>query len=81
MSMRKIEDWLNMLPPPYKERALENLYLSNWNNANKLADTAASALSTAFNWGKSPEGVNYWLNVMDLLEDEAFVHNNMLKDE
>ena len=61
MVNKTIEQWLQEIPDPLiKERALKNMF---WEYAQDNAPTLSSALRTAFNFVRSPEGPKYWMEI------------------
>jgi len=59
--LKKISEWFEQLPEKIKIRAIKNT--PEW---NKLTDQPSlkSAISIAFDWGSSPEGWDYWNQVL-----------------
>lgn len=65
-------DWLSQLPEPYASQAFDNFM----NHYGRLADAAAEmpcasiedALLQAFQWGDSPQGHNYWSDLLSTLK-------------
>ena len=63
---KKIKDWLNKLNNPYKQQAITNLNTSVKEiKVNNICD----ALSLAFSWKHSKEGLEYWNEVYERLEN------------
>lgn len=60
---RTIGDYLNTLPEPYRTQAIDNRD-SSWNKGKVLADSLTDALDKAFDWGKTPEGEDYWMSAL-----------------
>lgn len=58
--MNTIKHWLNTLPDPYKEQALKNTSKSR---LDKTTSSLSVALTQAFIWSETPEGINYWNDV------------------
>lgn len=73
------ESWLKMLPSPYREEALENLYKSDY-IPFKSYPTLREALAFSFSWVGSPQGIDYWNDLYCKLLDEQFFHNNIKTD-
>ena len=55
--MKTISYWLDRLPAPHRDRAIENF---KGYKGFGYAGSAAIALNLAFDWESSPEGVEYW---------------------
>lgn len=63
----KIIAYLARLPRGYRELALTNYHkLTNLPNVT-LVDNSASAVNTAFVWGATPEGHDFWFEVYTAL--------------
>lgn len=58
MQQRKISEWLNALPEPYRSEALENFRAQKQENLIKT--DAISAVFYAFIWFKTPQKGKYW---------------------
>lgn len=60
--MREVKKWLSELEEPYRTQALanfENNYLFGGHEGIKASDMV-DALFSAFTWDESPEGFDYW---------------------
>jgi len=58
--MKKAREWFNKLPYPENEKATINAgEAANWLFGNLM-----DALYQSFIWGKSPEGREYWEQVV-----------------
>ena len=57
---KTIKEWLEELPEGYRERALNNLrkVAINWHEP-----TMVGAITGAFLWVESPEGLDFWADV------------------
>lgn len=70
---RTIEEWLGMLPEPYRSKALvEREKTSEHHNANKTAKDLIEALEDGFSWEFSSDGFEYWIRVRDRAEAGEF---------
>jgi hypothetical protein len=67
--MKTIEEHLNTLPEPQRSQAFENtIALNNEPLLEEKAETTSGALYAAFRWDNSPEGHEYWVNIVKDLE-------------
>lgn len=57
---KTIIEWFNELPEPFKSQAIAN---TSKNMLNEVAYDILAALSYAFTWSKTPEGIYYWKNL------------------
>jgi hypothetical protein len=58
--MLKIIEWLEMLPQPIRDQAINNLIPKN---KNRKSDDINDAIVGAFIWRNSPEGSEYWSGI------------------
>lgn len=65
---RTIREWLETLPPGYRERALKNMEHSSSGRAEL---NMWDALDQAFVWGDSPEGLGFWEDVSLYFDTET----------
>jgi hypothetical protein len=64
--MKKISEWLNELPEPYRTQAIANQEWQDY-EVNRLS----GAIANAFSWHDSPQGHEYWHELYDSkLRDE-----------
>lgn len=56
--MKTIKEWLETLPEPYKEKALE--YAALENTLETRQETLHDALHSAFIWKQTVQGFEYW---------------------
>ena len=63
MKEKTIREWLEELPDGYRERALEN-YDHMYDSVYPI-DGLSDAILDAFLWGGSPEGFEFWNDVID----------------
>ena len=73
---KTIREWYEMLPPPYREQAIENATERGhiYFNAKSLPD----ALDGGFNWSNSPQGFYSWQRVRNCAEIDNF--SSLLKN-
>jgi len=50
-------EWLEQLDEPYKSQAIQNM---NPKNNDRLCHSKLDALTSAFDWEKSPQKHKYW---------------------
>jgi len=74
--MKPILTWLQSLPEPYREKAVKNCKYPD-----DPAPTLGSALSAAFRWAESPEGLVYWGDLKHRLDAPLFRVETILKRE
>lgn len=68
---KTVLQWLNELPEgEVKTKALRNMWKDNQHD---MRPTLCSALWTAFNWIRSPEGYEYWKAIFDDLKKKENV--------
>lgn len=63
---KKISEWLQGLPTPYRELALDNFKKQDMGDTARPS-IACIALASAFDWYVSEEGYSYWSDVFDRL--------------
>jgi YHS domain-containing protein len=73
--MKKIVDFIDELPEPYRSKALHNVQTMAGAAPNTEAENHHSAISRAFIWGLSPEGQEYWEDFFNSLRKEHFKKN------
>jgi hypothetical protein len=74
--MKTIREWLEELPEPYRTQAIANAYREdNFADENTLAETASRALDIAFIHLTSIEGLDYWTNIWEKLQDNESLDN------
>jgi hypothetical protein len=67
METKTIFNWLTELKQPYRMKAIDNTGIDNLiYERNSLHQ----AVLGAFDWHKSPEGAEYWLNLYNAILDE-----------
>ena len=65
--MKKICKWYKTLPKPQRSKALNNLsYLLSQRKSPDLVD----ALYEGFSWTTSNEGLDYWVNFKNSLNEK-----------
>ena len=64
--MKTIKEWLEELPEPYRTQAINN---TSEQNSLKLKSSLSDAIYSAFAWSKTPEGLQYWLDFKNTLND------------
>lgn len=75
--MKTKRQWLESLPSPYKEEAIENMEKYGMSGTfDRVAPTASEAIDRAFVWADTPQGHSYWNKVYMKFTDEQFSHNN-----
>lgn len=60
---RTVREWLETLPPGYRERALKNLAMrpsNEWPYPDSRCDDLIHALRIGFRWADTPEGWRFW---------------------
>jgi hypothetical protein len=62
--MKTIKEWFEDLPKEVREKAIAN---TNDNLLGSRVENLKKALSGAFQWHLSPEGQNYWINIIESL--------------
>jgi hypothetical protein len=71
MKLKTIRALLEDLPAELRRFAIINADAEHadkeWRNKIPQVQQGSYALAAAFDWGKSPEGHDYWLNVHSLL--------------
>lgn len=65
--MKTIKEWLETLPEPYREQALNNSKEMNI-TLNSKVERLTSAISFSFIWSNSPEGFDYWWDLIKELK-------------
>jgi len=72
---------LNELPSPYKEKAIKNYADKPIKVRTEMPNpiTLIWALRAAFEWIKSPEGYDYWLQLDNLLQQDEIHRNKMIE--
>jgi hypothetical protein len=73
------EEWINLLPEPYKTQAWTNIKNQMWSEWDPLKVTynPAMAISDAFDWFESPEEGRYWSDLFQAFgRHEKYVNNN-----
>jgi hypothetical protein len=70
-----IESFLEQLPEPYRQEALENFKLQSDfdKNGRSQINDAYQALTDAFDWRKTKQGDDYWRNFRGRLADEPYI--------
>lgn len=63
---KKIKDWLKCLNNPYKKQAITNL---DTNLKEVKVNSICEALAVGFSWEQSKEGLEYWEEVYERLEN------------
>lgn len=58
-TLRPAREWLNDLPPGYRERAIANCEKFPI-NPGEMVGSLLMAISYAFHWGKTPEKPAFW---------------------
>lgn len=69
---KTVEDFLFELPDPYRTRALVQ---TDDDKLMEPANDMVDALTTAFDWGESEEGVWYWLEFVQANYPEEVEHH------
>ena len=62
-----IEDWLLELPEPWRDKALANMLPDG---ADIPVESISEALLEAFRFEDTPEGADYWWQVIEEFTDE-----------
>ena len=75
---KTIREWLNELPEPIRSRAIRNAENCHKPLLDKSEISLREAVSAAFIWINTPEGLGYWSSVHDGESPELPDH---LKDE
>lgn len=79
MGKRTIKDWIDNFPEPYRTMAFKNneavKHLKDgdnypWDCLDEKCNSSIKALMLAFPWGKSVQGIHYWLEFADQLIKE-----------
>lgn len=65
-----ILEHLEKLPSPYKEMAVYNYHKQNYSSKYEHSYSLYSAISCAFEWGKTDQGESFWSNVQDATDEE-----------
>jgi NTP pyrophosphatase (non-canonical NTP hydrolase) len=65
-SPQTVIEWLNLLPQPYKIRAISN---TNPEHFQSSANNMLTALGSAFNWGSTVQGFEYWAKIARSFND------------
>lgn len=63
--MTTILNWLETLPSPIRERAIENCRVSFNGDTTVVKKSVGDALVAAFSWENSPEGLDYWNRIYE----------------
>lgn len=59
LTMKTIKEWLSELPEPYRGQALAN-YDPLFAGVSRQVPDLSTAISSAFEWNKTTEGIDYW---------------------
>jgi NTP pyrophosphatase (non-canonical NTP hydrolase) len=65
-SPQTIIEWLNLLPQPYKVQAIFNTTPEHFQSS---ANNMLTALGSAFNWGSTVQGFEYWAKIARSFND------------
>lgn len=68
--MKKIKTWFKELPKEYRKKAIFN---STSEVLNSREPNSYRALSNAFIWSTSPEGLKYWCKISDEYTTPKFI--------
>ena len=71
--MKTINYYLNQLPEPYRSQAIAN---TDESKLNLFATNLLNSIWTAFVWMNTPEGGDYWINLVDELETDQFADDH-----
>lgn len=63
---KTIRQWLSTLPEPYRAMALKNADVEDLDNE---FESLPEAIQEAFYWHKTPEGAEFWSDVLIWAED------------
>lgn len=63
--MKTVKEWLELLPEPYRSKALRNAKQCPWSSIHAKTYSAARALLDAFDWEESPEKHEHWFKLYD----------------
>jgi hypothetical protein len=68
--MKTVREWLELIPDEHvRGQALANM----WHEySNDRVGKLSTALRTAFNWYRSPQGIKYWSTIQ-----EEFIKKNL----
>ena len=64
--MKTIREWLEELPEPYRTQAINN---TSESVLMVEEESLSEAVTGAFSWWDSPEGLEYWSDFYDTLKD------------
>jgi len=64
---KTIREWLETLPEPYRSQALENT--EEYKLSEDKDDCLSEAIESAFTWKLTKQGLQYWINVFDSVEN------------
>jgi hypothetical protein len=65
-TMKTVKQWFELTGEPLKTKLLHNLECEP-QNQNSPADSLYDAIGGGFTWAGTPEGREYWGNVVDLI--------------
>ena len=65
--MKKIKEWLEELPEPYRSEAIKNTQARMLDHIPE-AHTLGEVLDVAFAWYNTPQGQKYWSNLRNSYE-------------
>lgn len=65
--MKKICKWYKTLPEPYRTQALNNL---SYSLSQAESPDLVDALYKGFHWANSSEGLHYWINFKNSLNEK-----------
>jgi len=71
--MKKINYYLNQLPEPYRSQAISN---TDESHLNAFATDLKYAIYNAFLWSESNEGLEYWVNLKNELQEDQFADDH-----
>lgn len=69
--MKKIMHWLNTLPEPQRTQAINYCAGQNPRQLLHQVDSLKKAVSGAFDWSKTREGVDYWLAISQSKDEQG----------
>ena len=65
--MKTVRQWFELTGEPLKTKLLHNKERRKPRNQNSPAASLYDAISFGFTWSGTPEGHEYWGNVIDLI--------------
>lgn len=75
MELHPIEEWLSQLPEPERSKALANRKNTGFTRRTKV-DSMRDAIAYGFDWYRSEEGIDYWLELSVKYQENPIPFNH-----